>query len=107
MSYENVVGSGRPSSPAVVKIGDKTVTAPTGTVVNHKFDEESAAYIAAFKKEMGEDPARWLPHRADPAKMNKPMMIAILVYLVILHHGVRPHRRHAVSCSPRASATPR
>lgn len=83
VSYENVAGPA--GSPAVVKIGDKTVTAPTGTVVNHKFDEESAKAIAAFKKEMGEDlKLAGYPTKADPAKMNKPMMIAILVYLVIL-----------------------
>ena len=83
VSYENVAGPA--GSPAVVKIGDKTVTAPTGTVVNHKFDEESAKSIAAFKKEMGEDlKLAGYPTKADPAKMNKPMMIAILVYLVIL-----------------------
>ncbi|MBS0291664.1 MAG: MHS family MFS transporter [Proteobacteria bacterium] len=83
VSYENVAGPA--GSPAVVKIGDKTVTAPAGTVANHKFDEDSTKAIAAFKKEMGEDlKAAGYPAKADPAKMNKPMMIAILVYLVIL-----------------------
>ncbi|MBS0607769.1 MAG: MHS family MFS transporter, partial [Proteobacteria bacterium] len=83
VSYENVAGP--VGAPAVVKIGDKTVTAPAGTVVNHKFDEDSTKAIAAFKKEMGEDlKAAGYPAKADPAKMNKPVMIAILVYLVIL-----------------------
>ena len=83
VSYDNVAGPA--GSPAVVKIGDKTVTAPVGNVVNHKFDESSAAAIAAFKKEMAEDlKLAGYPTKADPAKMNKLMMLAILTYLVIL-----------------------
>jgi len=83
VSYENVAGPA--GSPAVVKIGDKIVTAPVGTVVNHKFDEASATAIAAFKKEMAEDlKLGGYPTKADPAKMNKLMMLVILTYLVIL-----------------------
>ncbi len=83
VSYDNVAGPA--GSPAVVKIGDKTVTAPVGNVVNHKFDESSAAAIAAFKKEIAEDlKLAGYPTKADPAKMNKLMMLAILTYLVIL-----------------------
>jgi len=83
VSYENVAGPA--GSQAVVKIGEKSVTAPTGTVVNLKFDEASSKAIAAFKKEMGEDfKVAGYPAKADPAKMNKVMMIVILTYLVIL-----------------------
>jgi len=83
VSYDNVEGPA--GAPAVVKIGDKTVTAPTGTVANHKFDAESATAIAAFKKEMAEDlKLAGYPTKADPAKMNKVMMLVILTYLVIL-----------------------
>ena len=83
VSYENVAGPA--GSPAVVKIGEKTITAPTGNVVNHKFDEASVKAIAAFKKEMAEDlKLAGYPSKADPAKMNKVMMIVILTYLVIL-----------------------
>jgi hypothetical protein len=83
VSYDNAAGA--PGSPAVVKIGDKVVTAPSGTVVNHKFDEASVKAIAAFKKEMAEDlKLAGYPSKADPAKMNKVMMIVILTYLVIL-----------------------
>jgi len=83
VSYENVVGPA--GSPALVKIGDKVVTAPVGNVVNLKFDEASAKSIAAFKKELSDDfKAAGYPAKADPAKMNKPVMIALLAWLVIL-----------------------
>jgi len=83
VSYDNVAGPA--GSPAVVKIGERTVAAPTGTVVNHKFDEETVKNIAAFKKELAEDlKLAGYPTKADPAKMNKIMMLVILTYLVIL-----------------------
>ena len=80
VSYDNAPGTG----PAVVKIGSKEITAPTGNVVNSKFDEPSAKAIAAFKKEVSDTlKAGGYPAKADPAKMNKPLMIAILTVLVI------------------------
>ncbi|WPB57966.1 MFS transporter [Xylophilus sp. GOD-11R] len=83
VSYENVTGPA--GSAAVVKIGEKVVTAPTGNVVDLKFDAASVAAIAAFKKEVGDDfKAAGYPAKADPEKMNKPVMIALLAWLVIL-----------------------
>jgi len=83
VSYENIAGPA--GSPAVVKIGEKAVTAPEGNVVNLKFDEASAKAIAAFKKEIGDDfKTAGYPAKADPAKMNKVMMVVILAYLVLL-----------------------
>ncbi|WP_295550814.1 MFS transporter [uncultured Pseudacidovorax sp.] len=83
VSYENVAAPA--GSPAVVKIGNKTINAPAGNVVNSKFDEDSAKSIAAFKKEVGDDlKAAGYPSKADPAKMNKVMMIVLLTYLVLL-----------------------
>ncbi|MBO9644717.1 MAG: MFS transporter, partial [Pseudacidovorax sp.] len=83
VSYDNV--SAPAGAPAVVKIGDKTITAPAGNVVNSKFDEDSAKSIAAFKKEVGDDlKSAGYPAKADPAKMNKIMMVVLLTYLVIL-----------------------
>ena len=80
VSYENAVGTGA----AVVKIGEKEIVAPTGNVVAGKFDEASAAAIAAFKKEVSDTlRASGYPAKADPAQMNKPLMIAILTLLVI------------------------
>ena len=83
VSYDNVEGPA--GSPAVVKVGDKTVSAPEGVVVNHKFDEATVKSVAAFKKEVIEDlKLAVYPTKADPAKMNKFMMLVILTYLVIL-----------------------
>ena len=83
VSYENVAGA--PGSKAIVKIGDKTLESPVGTVVSSKFDEASTKSIAAFKKTLGDDlKTAGYPSKADPAKMNKGLMIAILAYLVIL-----------------------
>jgi len=68
-----------------VKIGDKQVEAPEGVVTRSKFDEASVKSIAAFKKELGDDlKSAGYPAKADPAKMNKVMMVVILTYLVIL-----------------------
>ena len=83
VSYENVAGPA--GSPAVVKIGDKAITAPTGNVVNSKFDEESVKAIAAFKKEVSDDlKIAGYPTKADPAKVNKVLTVALLFWLVLL-----------------------
>jgi len=83
VSYDNVAGA--PGSKAVVKIGDKTIEAPVGNVANHKFDEASSKEIAAFKKGVADDlKAAGYPAKADPAKMNKLMVVLLLTYLVIL-----------------------
>ena len=80
VSYQNAAGRG----PATVTIGDKLITAPEGRVVNHQFDAESAAAIAAFKKDVSAAlKEAGYPARADPAKMNKPLMVLILAVLVI------------------------
>ncbi|MGJ7522848.1 MFS transporter [Variovorax sp. LT1P1] len=83
VSYENVAGPA--GSPAVVKIGAKSVAVPTGNVVNLKFDEASAKSIAAFKKEVGDElKVAGYPAKADPAKMNKLLTVALLFWLVLL-----------------------
>ncbi len=83
VSYDNIVGA--PGTKAIVKIGDKTVEAPIGNVVNLKFDESSAREIAAFKKGMADDlKASGYPVKADPEKMNKVLMVALLFWLVLL-----------------------
>ncbi len=77
VSYENVAGSG----PAKISIGDKTIESFTATglppaeaKVKDKAFKDS---VAAALKEAG------YPATADPAKMNKPLMVAILTLLVI------------------------
>jgi len=83
VSYNNAAGPA--GSQATVKIGDKVIQAPTGNVVNSKFDEESVQQIAAFKKELADDlKLAGYPSKADPEKMNKLAMVALLAYLVLL-----------------------
>ena len=82
VSYDNVVGAA--AGPAVVKIGDKEIIAPTGKVVNSKFDEESVKNIAAFKKDISETlKAAGYPAKADPARVDKLTIVMILTILVI------------------------
>ena len=82
VSYETVLAT--TAGPSIVKIGEKVITAPTAKVVNSKFDEESAKSIAAFKKEISETlKAAGYPSKADPAKMDKFMIVVILSILVL------------------------
>jgi MFS family permease len=83
--YENKAGA--PGSPATVTIGDKVFTAPSATLneQRHGFSAESGKAIAEFKKGMGDAAkAAGLTTAADPAKMNKGMVLLILVFLVVL-----------------------
>jgi MFS family permease len=83
-SYETLPGAA--GSVAVVKVGDKEITGLNATVMagGHKFDEASAKGIAAFKKELGDAmKAAGYPAKADPAKVNQPLVIGILFVLVI------------------------
>jgi MFS family permease len=83
VSYDNAAGE--PGQAATITIGDKAIAAPTAVVVHGKFDEGSTRRIAAFKKEVNEAlQAAGYPSKADPAKVNTFMVVAILVYLVIL-----------------------
>ncbi|HEX5389453.1 MAG TPA: MFS transporter [Burkholderiaceae bacterium] len=82
VSYDNLVAAA--PGPAVIKIGDKEITAPVGVVVNSKFDEASAKAIAAFRKETTDAlRASGYPAKADPAKVDKLTIVAILTVLVI------------------------
>jgi hypothetical protein len=83
--YENKVGAA--GSPATVTIGDKVFTAPSATLneQRHGFSAESGKAIAEFKKGMGDAAkAAGLTTVADPAKMNKGMVLLLLVFLVVL-----------------------
>jgi len=82
VSYDNVTAPA--AGPATIQIGEKTITAPVATVVNSKFDEASVKAIAAFKKDVVEAlKAAGYPAKADPAKMNKLAIVAILSILVL------------------------
>ena len=82
-SYETVPGT---AGVGIVKVGERSIEAPTATLTagGHKFDEDSAKKIAAFKKDLADAlKAAGYPAKADPAKVNQPMVIAILLVLVI------------------------
>ncbi len=83
VSYDNVEGPA--GSKAVVKVGDKSIEAPDGTVVNQKFDAATVAAIAEFKKHVTDDlRAAGYPAKADPAKVNKGLIVVLLFWLVLL-----------------------
>ncbi len=82
VSYDNAVAAA--AGPAVIKIGEKQITAPVAKVENSKFTAESVAAIAAFKKEVSEAlKEAGYPAKADPAKVDKLTIIGILTILVI------------------------
>jgi len=83
-SYETV--SGPAGSVAVIKVGDKVITGLNASVLpgGYKFDEASTKGIAAFKKELADAmKAAGYPAKADPAKVNQPLVVGILFILVI------------------------
>ena len=77
VSYENVAGTG----PAKITIGDKTIEsfASKGLPADEAKAKDTAfrTGVAAALKEAG------YPTAADPAKMNKPLIVALLTLLVI------------------------
>src|SRR6187431_770357 len=85
VSYDSVDAPA--GTPATVKIGDKTVTPPAAKVVNQKFDADSTAKVAAFKKEMTADlVAAGYPAKAKPIAFMSGQwwkVVAILWVLVI------------------------
>ena len=83
--YENKAAA--PGTPATVTVGDKVFTAPKATLneQRHGFSAESAKAIGDFRKGLGDaTKAANLSIAADPAKMNKGMVLLCLVFLVIL-----------------------
>ncbi|MBS0476005.1 MAG: MFS transporter, partial [Proteobacteria bacterium] len=80
VSYENEAAPA--GTPAVIKIGEATIPSYSSKGIPA---DEAKAKDAAFKKAVADTlKADGYPAKADPAKMNKPMMIIILTYLVIL-----------------------
>ena len=77
VSYDNQPGTG----PAKITIGDKVIESYTATGAPAA---EVKVKDADFKKAVGAAlKEHGYPTKADPDKMNKPMMIAILTLLVI------------------------
>jgi len=85
VSYDSVDAPA--GTPATVKIGDKTITPPAATVVNQKFDADSTAKVATFKKDMTADlVAAGYPTKAKPIAFMSAQwwkVVAILWVLVI------------------------
>ena len=77
MSYENAVATG----PAKVAIGDKVIESYSAKGLPA---DEAKKKDAEFKKSVAEAlKAAGYPAKADPAKMNYPLIIGILTLLVI------------------------
>ncbi|MGC4365892.1 MFS transporter [Hydrogenophaga sp. R2] len=80
VSYENEPGAA--GSVATIKVGDTVITGYTSKGLQA---DQAKAKDAEFKKSVSEAlKAAGYPAKADPAKVNKLMIIAILTYLVIL-----------------------
>ena len=83
--YENKAAAS--GTPATVTVGDKVFTAPSATLneLRNGFSAASGKAIADFRKGLGEaTKAANLTVPADPDKMNKGMVLLLLVFLVIL-----------------------
>ena len=80
VSYDNEVAPA--GTPAVIKIGSTTI--PSYSAKGLPADQVKAK-DAEFKKAVADTlKADGYPTKADPAKMNKLMMVVILTYLVLL-----------------------
>lgn len=85
VSYDHV--DAPVGTPATISIGDKVVTAPSATVANSKFDEDSTKKIAAFKKDVATAlKAAGYPAKAKPIEFMSGQwwqIVGILTILVI------------------------
>jgi hypothetical protein len=80
VSYENEPGAA--GSVATIKVGETVITGYTSKGLQA---DQAKAKDVEFKKAVSEAlKAAGYPAKADPAKVNKVMIIAILTYLVIL-----------------------
>ncbi|RYF27308.1 MAG: MFS transporter [Comamonadaceae bacterium] len=80
VSYDNEVAPA--GTPAVIKIGQTVIPSYTSKGIAA---DEAKSKDAAFKKAVADTlKADGYPAKADPAKMNKVMMVVILSYLVLL-----------------------
>jgi len=70
----------------VVQIGTRELSPPTGVLAptGHTFDAASAQAIVQFKRDVAHAlQEAGYPQHADPAKMNKPLIVLILFVLVL------------------------
>ncbi|MQQ99583.1 MFS transporter [Glaciimonas soli] len=79
VNYENVAGES--GSVASIKIGDKILTSYDAKGLSK---EDAAAKDKAFSAELAADiKGAGYPSKADPAQMNKPMVLLLLFILVL------------------------
>jgi MFS family permease len=79
VAYTNVTGE--PGSIASIKVGDKVINGYDASALSKG---EAAAKDVAFKKELGDAiKAAGYPTKADPAQINKPMVLVLLTILVL------------------------
>ncbi|MDY7579001.1 MFS transporter [Herbaspirillum sp. RTI4] len=79
VNYQNVVGA--PGSVATIKIGEKTLVSYDSGVLSK---EDAAAKDKSFSKELADDiKGAGYPTKADPAQINKPMVLLLLFILVL------------------------
>lgn len=80
VSYENAAGAA--GSPAVIKIGETSITSYSSKGLPA---DEAKKKDAEFKKAVADAlKAAGYPTKADPARIDKVMVTAILTYLVLL-----------------------
>jgi Sugar (and other) transporter len=80
VSYENEVAA--PGTPATIKVGETVIASYTSKGIPA---DEAKKKDGEFKKAVSDTlKAAGYPAKADPAKMNKPLIVGILVLLVIL-----------------------
>ena len=80
VNYINVAAA--PGTLASISIGHKAITAPNPAQLSG--DARKAAITAFNAKVVGELATVGYPAKADPARINKPLVIALLFYLVLL-----------------------
>ncbi len=82
VSYTSVTRPNRTGEAADVWIGDRVLIAPEPWRLA---EEDRAAAAETFRKELAAaTAAAGYPAKADPAAINKPLVVAILFYLVLL-----------------------
>ncbi|MBJ7502141.1 MAG: MFS transporter, partial [Sphingopyxis sp.] len=82
VSYTSVTRARRSGEAADVWIGNRVLVAPEPWRLA---EEDRAAAAEAFRKELAAaTAAAGYPEKADLAAMNKPLVVAILFYLVLL-----------------------
>ena len=80
VNYVNVPAA--PGTLASISIGSKTLTAPDPAKLSG--DARKAAIMAFNAEVVSELATVGYPAKADPARINKPLVIALLFYLVLL-----------------------